>query len=91
MSVEIKVTAVYLNSLQEIEDFIWKTSDKNISVIERFLDEHERMQIFVKENPYIPALIQALVISHGLLAPVVIVSFSKWWRKELKRLFTFWI
>lgn len=55
MSVEIKVTAVYLKSLQEIEDFIWKTSDKNISVIEKFLDEHERMQIFVKENPYIPA------------------------------------
>lgn len=55
MSVEIKVTKLYLRSLQEIEDFIWKTSDENSEVVEKFLDEHERMQIFVKENPYTPA------------------------------------
>ncbi|MCK5882207.1 MAG: hypothetical protein KAG61_00850 [Bacteriovoracaceae bacterium] len=55
MSVEIKVTKNYLCSLQEIEDFIWQTSGKDISVVEKFLDDHERMQIFVKENPFTPA------------------------------------
>ena len=36
MSVEIKVTKNYLCSLQEIEDFIWQTSGKDISVVEKF-------------------------------------------------------
>lgn len=53
--IQIRLTKNYEQRLNEIEDFIYESSSKNISEIERFLSAHERVLEFLKENPNTPA------------------------------------
>jgi hypothetical protein len=50
------LTATYLKRLGEVEDFIFESSGKNISEVERFLEEHERVLEFIRDNPTTPAI-----------------------------------
>lgn len=48
------VTKQYLKSLSEIEDFIWEQTNK-LKCIESFLQDHDRVRLFIEQNPYTPA------------------------------------
>lgn len=50
------LSATYLKRLCEIEDFIFESSEKNITEVEKFLDEHDRALEFIKGNPTTPPI-----------------------------------
>lgn len=52
---KVFLTPVYENRLREIEDFIFTSTDKNILYVEKFLEEHDQVLEFLKENPNTPA------------------------------------
>ncbi len=56
MSVEIKFSKLYEEQLQIVEDFIYSSPNKNISLVEKFIDEHENVLLFIKENSNTPAI-----------------------------------
>ena len=51
---QIKVTKKYLETLTEIEDFIFEQT-KSIEELEKFHAEHDRVKEFIKQNPNTPA------------------------------------
>lgn len=51
---KVILTSTYEKRLGEIEDFIFESSDRNILVVEKFLDDHDRVLEFLKENPTTP-------------------------------------
>ncbi len=52
--IKIKATKLYLKSLTEIEDFIFE-STKDIKQVESFIDAHDKVVQFIKQNPTTPA------------------------------------
>lgn len=52
---KIIFTKVYEQQLSEIENFIFISSEGNISFVEKFLDDHEDALLFLKQNPTTPA------------------------------------
>lgn len=51
---KIIFTNAYQKRLEEIEDFIWKSSGKNIQALETFLISHDETIEFLKKNPQTP-------------------------------------
>ncbi len=49
------LTSPYQKKLEEIEDFILESSESNFSALESFLDAHDNVLEFLKENPTTPA------------------------------------
>ncbi|RZF20648.1 hypothetical protein DAY19_11730 [Halobacteriovorax vibrionivorans] len=52
--INIKVTANYLKSLTEIEDYIFNLNNL-VYDVEQFHSEHDRVKDFIKQNPTTPA------------------------------------
>lgn len=52
--VAVFLTPAYEKRLSEIEDFIFESSNRNITFLEKFLTEHDRIIDFIKENPSTP-------------------------------------
>ena len=52
---KIVLTAVYEKQLSEIENFIFISSEGNITYIEKFLNDHEDVLLFLQQNPETPA------------------------------------
>lgn len=53
---KIIITSPYESKLADIEDFVWKSSEKNIEVLEAFLTSHDEILEFLKSNPTTPAV-----------------------------------
>jgi|GEM_PF-3215647 len=51
---QLKATKKYLETLTEIEDFIYEQTD-SIEELEKFHVEHDRVKEFIKQNPNSPA------------------------------------
>jgi hypothetical protein len=51
---QIKATKRYLQSIKEIEDFIFESTN-SVKPLEKFLDDHETILLFIKQNPNTPA------------------------------------
>lgn len=51
----IVLSDAYQKRLEEIEDFIWESSGKNILALEAFLNSHDSILEFLKQNPKTPA------------------------------------
>jgi hypothetical protein len=52
--IQLKATKKYLETLTEIEDFIFECTS-SIEELEKFHDEHDRVKEFIKQNPNTPA------------------------------------
>lgn len=52
---KIFLTSSYQKKLTDVENFIWESTDKNISLLSDFLSEHENVLQFIKDNPNTPA------------------------------------
>jgi hypothetical protein len=50
----MKVTKRYLETLTEIEDFIFEQT-KSVEEVENFHGEHDRVKEFIRQNPCTPA------------------------------------
>ncbi len=51
---KVKATKLYLKSLTEIEDFIFESTE-DIMQVESFIDAHDNVVQFIKQNPTTPA------------------------------------
>lgn len=49
-------SSTYLKRLSEIEDFVFTSSGDSISAVESFLDEHDQVLAFLRQNPGTPAV-----------------------------------
>ena len=52
---QIVLTDTYDIRLSEIEDFIFESSHEDITQIEKFINDHDRVLEFLKENSNTPA------------------------------------
>ena len=53
--IKVKATKLYLKSLTEIEDFIFESTE-DINQVESFIDDHDKVIQFIKQNPATPAM-----------------------------------
>lgn len=48
------LTPAYEKRMSEVEDFIYESSQKNVTAVEKFLNDHDRVLNFIQDNPATP-------------------------------------